>query len=578
LNLSNQQRWTPFGWLVALSIIAGLCIGLYVYDHSRDSFISDKTADAETMWSLTSSFVSTYSGIRGSHTTDSTPVPAEFRAQAIGSFNTKHENSDEYWSALMVGVPGKEIVTLPPDSIVSDRLLEMSTSGKFEKYDKVVEIAGEPILRSIFPSIATKQSCVDCHNSIQAGAHDWKTGELMGAFVLDRKIAVALSSIRRLGWIAGLMSAFLVLVVGIPLIRMRAEQQAAAELLVGALDAIDDPFIVYDHDDNLILFNRAFSSSTDVDAGQLRKGMKFQDVQKILHVSDDADISESKLHQHRVQMREWAKSDEAIIVADDSGSWYRHTVRELSSGHLIELQSDITELKQRENELERSRSRLQQSEIQARRLALIAEHANDAMVITDTEGRIIWINEAFTSLTGFETSELLNEKPGTLLQGEGTSQQDVNRISAAVRRGERIRCEILNYTKDRTPYWVEIDISPVYSESGELQNFVAVERNTTEKKQIEVNLEESRVRAEAASRAKSIFLANMSHEIRTPMNGVIATTELLLDTDLDAEQRQYARTVFQSGNSLLTIINDVLDFSKIEAGRMELDPVGFNLR
>lgn len=251
----------------------------------------------------------------------------------------------------------------------------------------------------------------------------------------------------------------------------------------------------------------------------------------------------------------------------------------------------------------------------ARLLEETVVNAHDAVVITTADlingPEIIYVNKAFTRMTGYEEHEALGKTP-RMLQGPDTDRDVLGRLKRNLSNGRPFKGELLNYTKDGDPYWLEISIVPIKDDTGTVTHFTAIERNITERKNHEGELRiekekaekeiaerrriesqvqeytdklellrfdaiEAQKKAEAASQAKSEFLANMSHELRTPMNGIIGMSEMLLDSTLDFEQRENAETLHSSSENLLSILNDILDISKIEAGELAVENVAFDL-
>ena len=219
------------------------------------------------------------------------------------------------------------------------------------------------------------------------------------------------------------------------------------------------------------------------------------------------------------------------------------------------------------------------------RYRLIVETAFDAFLGFDAAARIVDWNAQAEATFGWTRNEatghLLDDfvyldSPNLDLPNEGTKQTLRELLFRDKTSAMHARVEVTARHKDGHEFPAEMAISSIVS--GRRVLFAAFVHDVTERKQAERDREAGRKMAEAASREKGEFLANMSHEIRTPLNGVIGMTELVLQTRLTQEQREYLETARLSAESLLSVINDILDFSKIEAGKVELEEVDFDLR
>lgn len=248
----------------------------------------------------------------------------------------------------------------------------------------------------------------------------------------------------------------------------------------------------------------------------------------------------------------------------------------------------IVEARQRENRnitahleqsllLARANKNLEEQQREARNLALVAKHAHDNVIMSDPEGKILWVNETFVQETGFSRDEAIGATPAQILSGPDTSMDTQDGIVAAIKAGKSHRAEIINYSKSGKRIWIETNLVPVLDGEGNVELIIAVERNITAAKSHESDLAAAMIAAEDAGRAKAQFLATMSHEIRTPMNGIIGMADLLSETKLTRSNRQFVETIRTSAEALLTIINDILDFSKLDAGKLAVHKAEFNL-
>jgi PAS domain S-box-containing protein len=229
-----------------------------------------------------------------------------------------------------------------------------------------------------------------------------------------------------------------------------------------------------------------------------------------------------------------------------------------------------------------------QSEMELRKLSLVVEQSPGAVIITDMDGNIEYVNPAFLRNSGYSRAEVLGKRPWM-------QPQLYTSMRAAVTQGAYWSGELYNRRKDGSTYIEHAIVTPLRQPSGEITHYVSVQEDITAKKRLADELERhryhleelveirtrelaiARQQADSANLAKSTFLANMSHEIRTPMNAIIGMNFLLRQSNINPEQAARLDKISSASEHLLAIIEDILDLSKIEAGQLQLENTDFDL-
>ena len=241
-------------------------------------------------------------------------------------------------------------------------------------------------------------------------------------------------------------------------------------------------------------------------------------------------------------------------------------------------------------------TQLRQDEEKLGLYLMALEQSPNAVIVTNAENRIVYVNKQFTEMTEYSQEEALGNDPRFLKSGS-TPRKTYDKMWETVKSGQVWHGDLYNRKKNGQFYWEKASISPIINALGHTTHFLAIKEDVTLQKAMEEELyrtremseknlrqsqyymkqlEKARRDAEAANRAKSEFLATMSHEIRTPLNGMLGMISLTEMTPLSPEQKENLEIIRICGDNLLNVINNILDFSKIESGKMELERTVFN--
>lgn len=508
-------------FMVGAFAIAVLLLGRLIYRSRRDlSEIEDALSRAEDSEARIRTVLDTT--IDGIVTFDEEGI--------IETVNAGLERLFGYDQSELVGHPVKILMSEADSEQQSKRLIEFQTSGDKKEIAQVTEIEGIRSDKSTFPIELVM-------NQFQLG------GRRMYAGIL-RDVSM----------------------------RKESEQKVreVETRLLEAIEALPDGFVFYDDEDRMVVCNSRYRDLYATSSEFMVPGATFEEIIRkgaergqYQNAKEDRDKwVEERLRQHR-------NPGEIMEQHLDNGRWLRVIERRTERGYTVGFRVDITELKQRQEELRRSEELLKRT----------FDAALNAIIIIDHKGLVIEFNPAAEKMFGYKREDTIGKEMAALIIPDKYRNAHRNGIDVYLETGHgpvignTIEIEAMGANGEEI--LVELAIQEATGVEGSI--FLGYMRDITEERANERVLVEAKEHAEAGSQAKAKFLAMMSHEIRTPLNGVLGMLNLLSDGEMSVRQKSMIKTAHDSGKSLLAIINDILDYSKLEAGQMIMEQEVFSV-
>jgi len=223
------------------------------------------------------------------------------------------------------------------------------------------------------------------------------------------------------------------------------------------------------------------------------------------------------------------------------------------------------------------------SELELLKLSLIARYTSNAVVITDSDGRIEWVNEGFTRITEYTLQEVIGKKPGEFLQGAHTNKDVRNRMQQQIHNKESFNGELVNYSKSGRQYWIQINGQPIYNEAGEVTKYFAIESEVTQRKLAEIKLQEQNTRLTAITENLTRkneqleeFTQIVSHNLRSPIGNIGALLEHLNGTEDEAERNEIINHLKNTSSLLMLTMQELNEVLKIKyAGHIVKEKLSF---